>query len=304
MRLKRLAVASAVALLLSVGAIKFLAPEGALAQDDAAAAILAMMDGVNAQLEAEGTNYRVGIAEYLTSGEDGQIGTTVISKDVGNKQLGHHFVPGDPRRILWSGLTDDITYQVDQVDAAPALPIGVTTAAINRAMATWDGEQCSTIPVTSLANPPFDLGVLENGTFAVLGADVTHAGWVPLPFPILGVTFTFVFIDRTQLPTVVFTDIDNNRKLDTAFREIYYSNAFPWGINTGFPIDVETIALHEAGHGLSQGHFGKIFITNKNSKLHAAPRAVMNAVYLGVQQNLRGTDKGGHCSIWGSWPLN
>jgi hypothetical protein len=57
------------------------------------------------------------------------------------------------------------------------------------------------------------------------------------------------------------------------------------------------------GHGLSQDHFGKIFRT-KNGKLHFAPLAVMNAVYYDVQQELKGTDVGGHCSIWGSWPNN
>ena len=44
--------------------------------------------------------------------------------------------------------------------------------------------------------------------------------------------------------------------------------------------DIETVALHEAGHGLSQGHFGKAFRTVKNGKLHFSPRAVMNAAIL------------------------
>ena len=51
--------------------------------------------------------------------------------------------------------------------------------------------------------------------------------------------------------------------------------------------------------------FGKVSSTTKNGKLHFAPRAVMNAVYVGgVEQVLAGTDNGGHCSIWGSWPNN
>jgi hypothetical protein len=30
----------------------------------------------------------------------------------------------------------------------------------------------------------------------------------------------------------------------------------------------------------------------------------MNAAYSGVQRSLTGADKGGHCSIWASWPNN
>ena len=145
------------------------------------------------------------------------------------------------------------------------------------------------------------------GIFAFF-ADITHGGFLAGPFfdalaPdgsgfILGVTFTFGFVDIAGN----FTDIDNNGKLDTAFREIYYNDNFPWAINGNF--DVETVALHEAGHGLSQAHFGEAFRTVSNGKLHFDPRAVMNAAYSGVQQSLAGTDNGGHCSIWGSWPNN
>jgi len=144
-------------------------------------------------------------------------------------------------------------------------------------------------------------------------ADLSHAGWLPGPFfdflvPggsvfILGVTLTFVFIDASG-----FTDIDSNGKFDTAFREIYYNDAFSWADDGATNIDVETVALHEAGHGLSQAHFGKVFLKgNKgksNGSLQFAPRAVMNAVYISPQQALLGTDNGGHCSIWGQWPNN
>ena len=97
------------------------------------------------------------------------------------------------------------------------------------------------------------------------------------------------------------TDIDNNGKQDTALAEIYYTDKRNWRINANY--DVETVALHEAGHALSQAHFGEIFRTD-NGKLRFVPRAVMNAAYSSVQQELTGTDVSGHCSIWGSWPLN
>ncbi len=112
-------------------------------------------------------------------------------------------------------------------------------------------------------------------------------------------TFTFIWVDDvTKIPT----DIDNNKKADVAFRETYFNNAFPWGINTAYPIDVESVVLHEAGHGLSLGHFGKLFRTDANGQLHFAPQAVMNAGYVTVQQNLTTTDTGAFCSIWSSWP--
>jgi hypothetical protein len=259
------------------------------------------MASVNAGLEADGANYRVEYAEYLTAGDEA--GTTVYFSDVGNKQLSFHWVPGDPRR----GGATDITYIIDQAEASN-LPISDTNDAINRAMDTWDSVNCSDIPITYL---PWDLGDLGFvqwlnglGGSPFVWADITHAGWIPYLGPnVLGVTFTFGFCDPCS-PSPVWTDIDNNAKGDTAFREIYYNSNFPWGIDTGFPIDVETVALHEAGHGLSQAHFGKLFSTDKNGKFHFAPRALMNAGYTGVQQEVKKSDNGGHCSIWASWPNN
>ena len=266
------------------------------------AALVAMLDGINVQLADQGAGYRARIAEWIAAPGSDEVGRTVFFSNVGNKQLVHHFVPGDARR----GGGTNITYIVDQVDAASTLPIGITTAAIDRAMATWQAEQCSSIPITKLPDiPGLDLGFLQSGGPVL--ADVTHAGWLPaafLPPPILGVTFTFVFIDPSQLPAIVFTDIDNNRKLDTAFREIYYADAFTWFDDGVSNIDVETVALHEAGHGLSQAHYGTLFRTDRNGKFHFAPQAVMNAGYTGPQRSPLGTDDGGHCSIWASWPNN
>jgi hypothetical protein len=264
--------------------------------------ILALMDGMNAQLASDGANYRVEYAEYLTADDSGEAGLIVFANDRGNKQLGSHFVAGDPRR----GGRTNITYLVDQTEGAiDGLTVADTTAAIDRAMTTWEGVNCSQIPITKLPDlPGIDLGVVETllglGGGPFMLADITHAGWVPagvFPPSVLGVTFTFVFAAGGMA-----TDIDNNGKTDAAFREILYSDSFTWRINGN--IDVETVALHESGHGLSQAHFGKIFGTTANGKIHFAPRAVMNAAYSGVQQQPKGTDNGGHCSIWGSWPTN
>jgi len=261
----------------------------------------ALFGRVNPQFEAEDSIFRLAYLEYITSDDSDNVGQTVFFNDRA-KQLGAHFVPGDPRR----GGRTNITYLVDQAEGAvDGLTVAQTTAAIDRAMATWNGVNCSTIPITKLPNiPGLDIGLVERllgqpgGPFFL--ADITHAGWLPagvLPPNVLAATFTFIFVSGG-----VPTDIDNNGKLDVAFREILYNDRFVWRINSNF--DIETIALHESGHGLSQGHFGEAFRTDSNGKIHFAPRAVMNAAYTGVQQSPAGTDNGGHCSIWASWPNN
>ena len=257
----------------------------------------------NAELTSAGANYRAEYAEYLTSDSSGEAGQVVFFNNRGNKQLLAHFVPGDPRR----GGRTNITYTIDQVEGATndGLTNAQTAAAIDRAMATWDAQTCSDLAITKVPNPGGDIGVVEFlnglGGSPFFFADLTHAGWLPpgiLGSNVIAATFTFVFINPDGSPT----DIDNNGLADVAFREILYNDAFNWAINAN--IDVETVALHEAGHGISQGHFGAAFGTDANGKIHFSPRAVMNAAYSGVQQNLAGTDRGGHCSIWGSWPNN
>lgn len=262
-----------------------------------------MLVQINDRLAATGSAYRADYAEYLTRAGSDEAGQIVFFDNRGNKRLDSHFVPGDPRR----GGASNITYLVDQTEGSPdGLTAAQTTAAIDRAMATWEGANCSHLPITKLPDiPGLDLGVIEFlngfGGSPFVFADLTHAGWLPggvLDPNVIAVTFTFVFIDGDGNPT----DVNNDKRSDTAFREILYNDAFAWAIDGN--IDVETVALHESGHGLSQGHFGKLFQTESNGKFHFAPLAVMNAGYTGVLQGLTGTDNAGHCSIWGSWPNN
>jgi len=273
------------------------------------------LDAVNVALEAEGANIRVFMAEYLTTGQHDAMGQVVFARDVGNKQLSSDFVPNDPRRHAGT----NVTYIVDGVDGGTSsgLLVADTEGAIDRAMATWGAETCSDLAMTKNSTTTFDIGVVQAifgfggiGAFIPF-ADVIHAGWLPAGFfdvlaPggsnfIVGVTFTIIFIDGNGP-----TDIDSNGKIDTAFGEIYYNDNFAWGIDVPglAPIDVETVALHEAGHGLSQGHFGRFFGTIANQKLHFAPEAVMNAAVFGTRQTLLGSDIGGHCSNWAQWPNN
>lgn len=262
---------------------------------------------INQRLASEGL--MIAAVEWITAGDADEAGQAVYFNNRGNKQLSSDFVPNDPRR----GGFDDITYIVDMAEGATAtgLSPAETQASIDNAMSTWNGVNCSAIPITSFGGVNIDLGYVQflYGFGGVQGyaADLTHAGWLPKAFfdfiapdggsSILGVTYTFVFVNGGG----VATDIDNNGRSDVAFREIYYNDNFAW-TNDGGGVDVETVVLHESGHGLSQAHFGKLFKTNKNGKFHFAPRAVMNAGYTGEQREIRKTDKAGHCSNWAAWP--
>lgn len=261
----------------------------------------------NARRSAD-NKYAAFSAEYLTTEESGQIGRTIYFKNVGNKQLTADFVPG-----LGLDGTDDVSFYVDGNRPSADLSISVTTAAISRAMSTWDALTCSQLGIHQLpSNKRTKTGFVSElagfGGSLEYVADVVHAGWLPAGFfdmiapdgstYILGVTYTIIFTDDNGNPT----DVDNNGKLDVAWREIYYNDAFPWA--DGAHYDVETIALHEAGHGLSQGHFGAAFLDGGTGQLHFSPRAVMNAAYSGIQTGITETDNGGHCSIWSSWNQN
>jgi hypothetical protein len=273
-----------------------------------AANIKETMAFVNGQLQARGENVRLEVVEYNTYSH--RVGQTVYFNNR-THQLGHHWVPGDPNR--WG--TTEIYWLSDQVDGtATGLTIAETQVALNNAMNTWNTQNCAVIPLVQWPDYGMDWGyvqwVLGFGGFEGWYADFTHAGWLAGAFfdaalgsgasnNVLGVTFTFVWVDEEG----EYTDLDNNRKLDVAFREVYYNNEFPWGIGTSYPIDVETIVLHESGHGVSIGHFGKLFRTDANGKFHFAPLAVMNAGYTQVQQDLKATDIASFCSIWAHWPM-
>ena len=109
--------------------------------------------------------------------------------------------------------------------------------------------------------PPFDPGMvvplqsLPNDLLQLHPRTAASGGTF-----IIGATFTFIWVD---VATGDPTDMDRNGKEDVAFREIYYNNHFVWSVDTpawtDSEIDVESIALHESGHGLSQAHFGMVF---------------------------------------------
>lgn len=267
------------------------------------------MASVNQAFKAQGISLQLSVIESYSS--DGA-GNTVYFNDRGNKQLGADFVPADSRRGGYS----DIAFARDGVEGATSsgLTQSDTDSAILSAMNTWDNVSCSSgLELYDLGPSAFDLGYVQalvtggaSGSFfftdlmhSGFNTEVTDAVFGP-GSGVLGVTFTFVWQndDGTE------TDIDNNRKDDVAFRDIYYNDAFYWSTDGVNHYDVETVSLHESGHGLSQGHFGKAFRSNGNDKLHFSPRALMNAGYSGIQRNVGETDRAGHCSNWSQWPNN
>lgn len=287
----------------------FVFPGAAMAQHS-------IFESVNKAAAASGhDNMQLAIVEWITAGEE--VGRTVFFNDRGNKQLGADWVPGDPRNDIGFGLGTSIPWGIDNIEVTTDVLPGDDIAAIQAAMQTWQDEQCSFIPLIDLGVSDFDYGFVQFLIGQDAGQDfgggpiafpfLTHAGFLPRDLfdfltPnggdfILGVAFTLIWVDESGP-----TDVDNNGKLDVAVREIYYNDEFTWGDGTNGTIDIETVALHEAGHGLSQAHFGKLHRTDANGKFHFSPRAVMNAGYTGVQRTLGETDRAGHCSNWASWP--
>lgn len=274
---------------------------------------------LDAALRGAGRGIAIDSAEIMLAADVNiDAATTLIANDR-THTLSSLFVENDPRR---GGATDTITYLVDQSDgsalswlAAPGGPVGVlpnsvTEPEVDASMAVWDGMRCNGPAVVKLPDTGADPDVLDGLVFgnpAAIGtpfADLTHAGWLPGSFfnalvPggasfILGATVTFVFIDGQGNPT----DIDGDGRADVAFREIYYNRSFPWGTGGNESnVDIQSVVIHEAGHGLGLGHFGKIFIKN-NGSLQFAPKAIMNAAYVSEDREIRGTDQASFCQIW------
>ena len=262
---------------------------------------------VSLSKSADTLRYAVPMGEYITDGESDELGNTIFFNHRGNKQLEYDFVPGQSL----DG-NDAISYYIDETRPSDDVPADVSTAAIVRSMDTWNAQTCSDLGMYRVAGDGratgfYAAGYGFGGSYNYV-ADVVQAGWLPAAFfdrvapngsrSILGVTFTIVFVNADGTTQ----DADNDGKGDVAWREIYYNDRFAWGDGAG--IDIETVSLHEAGHGLSQAHFGKGFKNTKKGKVHYAPRAVMNATYSGLQTDINGSDNGGHCSNWASWPNN
>lgn len=295
--------------------------------------ISAELEKSNAEMAIDGLEYGIGMIETLVVPGSGEKGRTIVARNVGNKRLNAQFVYADPRR----GSRPYITYLVDVSDGVTrsGLDAAATEPAVDSGMATWS-QAIPSVPIVKLADlgedyDRFDLILAVysilfgktcvredfppgrllgnpdmdgNGTVDI---DIIHGGWLPACAfswmkggdSILAVTVTWVYLDQDLKPS----DINGDGRSDVAFREIFYNDRFQWGVSgAADTVDVESIALHEAGHGLSIAHFGTVFVTDDGTWL-AKPTAVMNPVYQGVRQNLYGIDKAALNASWRAWNI-
>ncbi len=268
------------------------------------AEIAAQMRSINEGLEADGAPIRVGFAELMLAPDGALDAQTTVLADDRTKHLATRFVPGDARRDADG---NNITYLVDESRSvaftrqSPADPGQQYNFAEELAgtFAPWSALACTSLNIVRRADTGADPSIADDGVGEWWLADIVEAGFIGLSPGVLGVTFTYWFVDDAGAPT----DIDGDGRYDTALKEIWYSNGYWWATHGGpGAVDLPSVAIHENGHALEIGHFGKLFVTNSNGKLHFAPRAIMNAAYVEPDPTLRGTDVASFCSNFATWP--
>ncbi len=272
-----------------------------------------VLDSINRAIAARGLNVQIERAEIVVANRPGAAasGQVIFANDRA-KRLTSMWVAGDQRRAADG---DRINWLVVDPFMAAHTAAGdqVVTASVASAFHTWDSQTCTTLNVDhrDWGGTTFPSGILDIGIPAdPFEANINIIGFVPGSIFdavlgagssefVLGVTFTFVFIN----PDGTATDINHDGRDDTAFKEMWFNDDFTWTTTgLGSDIDVETVALHEIGHAFEMGHFGKISETLPNLKLHVSPRAVMNAAILGTLRSPLGTDNAAFCGNWARWP--
>ena len=301
-----------------------------------------LLGRINARLAAKGSSLRVDRGELLYAAKAYDAASpTLVAANNRTHTLPYQWVPGDPRR----GGADGVTYAIDPdlrttafgIPNLPAIEVDggarLSTQAelegyIEEALQSWRDRRCADSPIERVAVPAgtdpdlLDQALLGNPVNANYAqpSDIVYSGWQPPEFfeaitpggagGILGVAFTFTFVDDQNTPDPaddVETDIDGNGKLDTGLVEVYFNPFFLW-TNRGRPgdfIDFYSVITHESGHAIGLAHFGKVFITKKDasdgiqiSDIKYAPKALMNAVYVEGRDEITGSDNASFCQIW------
>jgi hypothetical protein len=302
---------------------------GAFADDNVAVSPeLAALDDA---LAAAGANIRVSQAELLLDGNSyDAASSTVIIANNRTRGISSEWVAGDPRRggrvgVTWAfGSSRPSLPFTRNPDGSNLhqVPLADLDTQLQEGLAAWRSETCSTAPITRVAIAPgtdpdqldeYFRGLPASANY-VQPADIVESGWQPAGFftavggpsgnSIIGVTFTFHYIDALGNPT----DIDHNGKFDTALAEIFYNTRFAWGNSQAANVvDFYSIITHETGHAMGLAHFGKVFVTKNDATdgiqiadIKYAPKAMMNAVYVTGRSEIAGTDNSSFCQIWAS----
>ncbi len=233
--------------------------------------------------------------------------------------LSSRWLPGDARRN-WNGDGD-----LDDIDWIGVAPFAIANGTFDvfptyRSMYDkWENDGfCNTV---SIQETPFDIFSQGNPSLilqiggppaALPFADINILGFLPAGIfeavlgaeNILGVAFSFVFLDENGDPTSGARGKD-----DKAYAEVWFNDGFTWSFGPQGGIDIESVVLHEFGHTLNLGHFGILqsFTDTETGAVDFVyqPVNTMNALYIGESRNFLGpNDKGNYCEAWGSWPWN
>ena len=279
---------------------------------DPAGGTQAFFASLNNHIGLRGGQYAVREASLLLARSANPHRASIVFANDRQRRLGYRFVKNDPRRTPVGTALRQSSFPIfafaptgtSFVDSKPL---------IDASFASWSAVKCARLSIVSNPLPfgVFPSAMLDLGGYAEnpLVSDINTLGFLPggvfdwvfgpgASTQVVAATFPYVFLDGAGNPT----DIDGDQNDDLAFAEIWYNSSFTWtNTGTGPNIDIETAALHENGHALGLGHFGKISFNLSNGKLHVSPRAVMNAAVIDTQRSPLGPDTGSFCSNWANW---